>query len=244
LGKNSTTSSSLKAAGTLDASGADSAEYRKLVSRLQNPGSVAAGALLGLNASGDYTDKFSEVTGRVFIKRTSPHDVGNCGWQTEEYICAHYDVAPPREHDYLSPSYLLATYNISPAPDAPASDDAAVVAAWDKATADYAAAIAQSRTDYAARRVAFDAAYEQERGKWDRIAISGLVPCNVPATAADVGKYLVPCAGANDAIATTLKSLDELTTPDGALRADYARAFGVVERIGDDGRALVNVKVT
>src|SRR5690606_4187895 len=86
--------------------------------------------------------------------------------------------------------------------------DAAAVAAWE------------------ARRAAFAAAYEAERAKWDRMALVGQVPVNVPATPGDVGKWLVPAEGGDGGITATLSA-----SPD-------RLAIGRVVRIDADGRPV------
>jgi hypothetical protein len=91
--------------------------------------------------------------------------------------------------------------------------------------------------DYEIRLEAFNAALESERVKWDRIALCGVVPVNLTGlTAADVGKYLVPCAAADGTITATTVAKAELTL------AQYIDSFGTIEMIGADGRPLVNVK--
>lgn len=102
--KDNVTSRSINAAGTLNASGADYAEYMRLIERLY--GSVSKGALLGLNADGLLTDNFDEVTGRIYIKSTAPNLVGNDAWGSAEYICSAYDIEPggeePKENETLA----------------------------------------------------------------------------------------------------------------------------------------------
>lgn len=55
-------------------------------------------------------------------------------------------------------------------------------------------------------------------------------------TAADVGKYLVPCAAADGTISATAVTKGDLTL------GQYIDSFGSIEAIGADGRPLVNVK--
>ena len=92
-------------------------------------------------------------------------------------------------------------------------------------------------TTYEAGVAAFNAALETERLKWDRVALCGVVPVNLAGlTAADVGKYLVPCAAADGTISATAVTKGDLTL------GQYIDSFGSIEAIGADGRPLVNVK--
>jgi hypothetical protein len=84
--RDATTSRSINAGGTINASGADFAEYRKLLERLY--GKTVKGQLLGYNSEGLLTDTFAEVTGRFCIKSTDPAYVGNDIWGNEESVGA------------------------------------------------------------------------------------------------------------------------------------------------------------
>lgn len=83
-------SRSISTGGTINASGADYAEYREVQPHLYE--NVEKGAMLGTDASGLMTDKWSETCGRVLFKSTTPNLVGNDQWGTEESICAKYDL--------------------------------------------------------------------------------------------------------------------------------------------------------
>lgn len=240
VGKNSTSGRSVNLAGTLNASGADYAEYRKLIAALY--GAVPKGALLGYNAAGLMTNVFADATGRVLPKSTAPSYVGNDTWGTEENICAAYGVAAPGArpsvvHEPIAPAVVAD-------PGAEATEEAAAAyAAYLAAVAIYpelVAAYAEYQTAEAAyqtRLTAFNAALETERVKWDRIALCGVVPVNIAGlTSADIGKYLVPCAAADGTITATAIAKADLTL------MQYIDSFGTIELIGADGRPLVNVK--
>lgn len=253
IGQNVGTSRSINAAGTINQTGADCAEYRRLVERLWGAGTVSKGALLGVTVDGEYTDRWSEISGRVFIKTTRPHVVGNDNWGSEETICTAYNVEPINERHWNEAERICEMYNLTPVGDDPIrkprsgkpDEDAESVQAyaldrqaWMERKLAFASALAIEEASYRERKAKFAAAYEKERQKWDRIAISGLVPCNVAASSEDVGKYLVPLLGANDTVTAVSKAARDLTF------AEYISAIGVIERIGEDGRPLVNVKVT
>lgn len=197
------TSRSINAGGTINASGADYAEYMELQPHLW--GNVPKGALLGLDANGLLTDRWSEVVGPVLVKSTAPNLVGGDAWGTEEYLCAKYGVEP-----------------VGPEPDRDVDDPDSS---------------AQARAAWVERRTQMDAALETERQRWDRMALCGQVPANVPATPADVGKFLVAVEGPNDSIAGDLVSRQYLRDNPGVA----LDVVGQVIRV-DDGRPVVLVR--
>jgi hypothetical protein len=69
-------SRSINAAGTVNASGADYAEYMRKASGC---GAIPKGAIVGINASGELTDKFDEAVSFV-VKSTDPSFVGGDSW--------------------------------------------------------------------------------------------------------------------------------------------------------------------
>ncbi len=75
----STTSRSINAGGTVNASGADYAEYE---TKSPTCGEIAKGSLVGFNRDGLLTDKFSESVSFA-IKSTSPAYVGGDAWFNE-----------------------------------------------------------------------------------------------------------------------------------------------------------------
>lgn len=78
LRKDSGTNRSINAAGTINASGADYAEY---MFKASGCGDIAKGQIVGLNAEGDLTDKWVEAISFV-VKSTNPSYVGNDTWGT------------------------------------------------------------------------------------------------------------------------------------------------------------------
>jgi hypothetical protein len=80
LSKDTTSSRSINAAGTLNASGADYAEYE------QNNGlTIIKGSVVGFKSDGTLTLTFSEAV-RFAIKSTNPSYVGGDTWGTEEQV--------------------------------------------------------------------------------------------------------------------------------------------------------------
>jgi hypothetical protein len=90
LNKHSTTSRSINAAGTVNASGADYAEYMR---KADGCGVVAKGQIIGINGNGEITDQWaSSLT--FATKSTAPSYVGGDGWFTTPR-----PVAPAYEDD-------------------------------------------------------------------------------------------------------------------------------------------------
>lgn len=85
VGQMTSTGRSIGAAGTINASGADLAEYR-LTGDIRLP--VAKGQVIGYQADGKVTDKWSlsVLQARWQIKTTNPHVVGGDTWGTEEIV--------------------------------------------------------------------------------------------------------------------------------------------------------------
>jgi len=79
VNKNAVTNRSINAAGTLNASGADYAEYMVKAGDFV----LAKGDVCGINAQGKLTNVFSEAVSFV-VKSTSPSYVGGDDWFTEE----------------------------------------------------------------------------------------------------------------------------------------------------------------
>jgi len=76
VSQNATNGRSINATGTINASGADYAEY---MVKADGCGVIAKGDIVGVNASGNLTDKFSDAHSFV-IKSTDPSYVGGDSW--------------------------------------------------------------------------------------------------------------------------------------------------------------------
>ena len=81
MGKNSSTSRSINAAGTINASGADYAEYMVKAGTF----TVAKGDVVGINARGKLTNVFADAISFV-VKSTDPSYVGGDVWGNEESL--------------------------------------------------------------------------------------------------------------------------------------------------------------
>ena len=80
IGKSSATNRSISAAGTINASGADYAEY---VEKSKNCGTIFPGDICGIDSEGKITDKFDDSISFV-IKSTDPCMVGGDTWSSIE----------------------------------------------------------------------------------------------------------------------------------------------------------------
>jgi hypothetical protein len=83
VGKGSVTNRSINAGGTVNANGADYAEYMRKAGNF----TIAKGAICGITADGLLTNMFSDAVSFA-VKSTSPSYVGGDDWGTEEIIGA------------------------------------------------------------------------------------------------------------------------------------------------------------
>ena len=81
-GKDTATGRSINAGGTINASGADYAEY---MTKAENCGVIAKGAIAGVDANGKLTDNFSDAHSFV-VKSTDPSYVGGDAWGSYEAL--------------------------------------------------------------------------------------------------------------------------------------------------------------
>jgi hypothetical protein len=94
MGKNTTTSRTINAAGTINASGADYAEYMTKADDFV----LAKGDVVGINSDGKLTNVFAEAVSFV-VKSTDPSYVGGDAWGTEEAIGLTLPKQPVRAKD-------------------------------------------------------------------------------------------------------------------------------------------------
>ncbi len=254
INKDGTTGRSINAAGTVNASGADYAEYMR---KSPSCGEVAKGDVVGINASGELTDRFSEAVSFA-IKSTDPSYVGGDIWGSELALGISEPIQPVLESDDLisaresAESQAMADLNAtresifqqSLDDDATAVELQVALDTYNQAIADALAAFnssmdiraAQHGTDMA--QYEFDLtnyreALEAERKHLDRVAFSGRVPVNYAGAVS--GDYLVPVDDGVGGI-----TVQALKSPD---FEQYMRAVGKVVNVEDDGRPTVVVKV-
>jgi hypothetical protein len=111
LGKNTVTNRSINAGGTINASGADAAEYRK-----NNGLTIAKGQIVGYKNDGTLTLTWSQAT-MARVKSTDPHIVGGDNWGTEDKVGKR-----PEEPKFTPPQYTgrAKPEGLAPEPQAPA----------------------------------------------------------------------------------------------------------------------------
>ena len=85
VGKNSANNRSINAGGTINASGADYAEY---MYKADNCGTIIKGAIVGVDVDGKLTDKHADAHSFV-IKSTNPSYVGGDVWGNEAVLGEH-----------------------------------------------------------------------------------------------------------------------------------------------------------
>lgn len=160
MGRDATTSRSINAGGSINASGADLAEYR-LTGELRRP--VAKGQVIGYQADGKVTDKWSLSIGqsRWQIKTTNPHVVGGDAWGNEEIIGAQPKQPEPPTLQYEGPGMpeepmpmpSLVLFVQPPEPVRQSDEDDATfkvrLATWRDESARVDARIVEAKTAYA-----------------------------------------------------------------------------------------------
>jgi len=235
IGKNSITSSSIRALGTVNTPGNDYAEY---IFKSATCGTVAKGQIVGITKENTITDKWGDAV-MFAIKSTAPSYVGGDTWAScvgprPTPQAGPVPSPPPRRADVIEQRALPGT---NPPEYQEVVTPGDTDAEWAAKQATYAAALAAHdaamQLDAKAMAV-FDAALEAERQKVDRIAIAGRVPVNV--LDAQPGDYIVPAQDGAGIKGIAVRQAD-LT------HLQYLQAVGRVISIEPDGRAYVMVKV-
>ena len=205
---------SIAATGTINANGADFAEYFYKASTV---GTIAPGDVCGIDSDGNLTDVFDDAYTFV-IKSTEPAVVGNDVWV--------YNVGP----EVKEPIKPIAPVEL----EGEALDDLDKIDEYNQLYSQYELDMIEYNQALDEYNDYLDLC-EAERQKVDRIALSGQVPVNF--IGANVGDYLVPVKNVDGSIGIETKSEDTITF------AEYKNAVGKVVKILDDGRAWVLVKI-
>lgn len=235
---NSTTSRAINAGGTINASGADYAEYEKIADGV---GKITAGQIVGFDVDGCVTDKWADSVSFA-VKSTNPSIVGGDVWW-----CGAGDepVAP----EYTCPVGECSLGDRPMVNNIVRDDEDAyqrVIEGQKKWDAEYAAWEAEceaARGDWENTTLAdwtrdiwepYQAKLEALRQTVDRIAYCGKTPVNV--MGATVGQYVIPVQD-GDGIGARLVDDEDLTF------AEHRLSVGRVRRILDDGRAEIAVSM-
>lgn len=256
LGRNTGNGRSANATGTINASGADYAEY---MLKAAGCGIIAKGDVCGVDRDGKLTKSWADAVSFV-VKSTDPSLVGGDTWAAQlppkpelpggEPIppvqpgaapVAPIEPGPePTEEGPVYVAWLQARFAFAVAE----REYALALAEWQDATDAYPAARAAYEADHAAWADA-KAAYARDLPAWeaqleaarvcvDRIAFCGQVPCNVSGDFA-VGDYIIPVQDGGGIKAVAVKDGDSLTD------RQYRRRIGKVWAIRD-GRPWIDVQ--
>lgn len=225
VGRHSGNGRSVNAGGTINANGADYAEY---MPKAAGCGIIAKGDVCGVDRDGKLTKAWADAHSFV-VKSTDPSLVGGDTW------AAHLPPRPDAPGAEPQPPAI---------PDEPTEGaDEAEVAAYQEMLAAYPAQVAKYRVDHDAWAAA-TAAYARDLPAWeaeleaarvcvDRIAFCGQVPCNVSGDFEE-GDYIV-AAQDGDGIKAVAVKADTITLP------QYMARIGKVWAIRD-GRAWIDVQ--
>lgn len=227
----SVTSRSINAGGTINASGADYAEYER---KRDDCAEFAKGQIVGFDKDGLLTHLFSQAVS-FGIKSTAPNMVGGDTWGAD---AGPEPKAPEAPAEPGPQPVKFDTVHYEKFKDQIEAEYARAMGEWEASVEAYQTA----KAAYDIEKAAYDAAYlawqtalEAARAKVDRIAYCGKVPLNVLGAAQ--GQYVVPVAVGADSIDGLLVNEADITF------AQYRSAVGQVRRILEDGRAEVVVKV-
>ncbi len=225
LGHSSVTNRSINAGGTINASGADYAEY---MTKADGCGTIAAGDVCGVDVDGKLTRYWAAAVSFV-VKSTDPSLVGGDIW------AAHMDPKP----DAPGPEPIAP----GDGPVMPDSDEAEGLATWHAEAVAHTALIiaypgehaawASDQAKYEAALNAWETELETARQCVDRIAFCGQVPVNVTGEFA-VGDYIVAVANGSGIKAVAVSEAD--ITFD-----QYRRRIGKIWAVRD-GRAWIDVQ--
>ena len=235
VGKNSTTGRSINAAGTVNTTGNDYAEY---IYKDEGCAGIFPGQIVGITAENMITDKWDDAL-MFSIKSTAPSFVGGDSWAQDIGERPSPAAGP-------APTQPVRRVNVVEQQAVPGTDPIAYADVitepgdtdeeWDAKKAAYFAALTAYDIEVQkddAVMAAFDAALEAARQKVDRIAIAGRVPVNV--LGAQPGDYIVPMQDGAGIKGIAVRE-DDLTMK------QYLQAVGRVISIEPDGRAYVMVK--
>lgn len=165
LNKVNTTNRSINATGTVNASGADYAEYMTKSGDF----TLEKGAICGINSNGLLTNKFDESVSFV-VKSTAPSYVGGDTWGNGDDI-GEAPIKPTQK--------IVVESNGNPTLDSNGNNIY-------ESDEDYNSRVDQFNIDYAE----WDSKFQAKRACVDRIAFCGQVPVNI--LNAIPGQYIIP----------------------------------------------------
>lgn len=220
--KNTTTSRSINAAGTVNASGADYAEY---MHKEDGCGEISKGSICGVTSAGLLTDQFDKAVSFV-VKSTDPAYVGGDNWGGLEQ--------PIRYPDYDAwHAKLGELYSLRPVLfDGETEDQFSLrLSEWVSSCDELKRS--QPEKHDSEEWLSWCAELELLRQRVDRIAFCGQVPCNV--IGAKPGDYIIPVRNDDGSICGISVSNPSYE--------QYLSSVGSVWKVMDDGRAWIAIKV-
>lgn len=219
VGKATNTNRSINAVGSINASGADYAEYE-----YSNDITLVKGQIVGFKYDGTLTDKYSESI-RFAIKSTNPCMVGGDTWALEEKV-GKKPIKPVIKLDITEQKLIK---------DAVLGDNGTILedavyetVIIEKGDSDKEWELIYST--YEKDLADFENRLETERQKVDRIAYAGKVPVNV--YGAKAGQYIIASNKDDSIIGIAV---------DSPTFEQYLKCVGRVNKILDDGRCEVAV---
>jgi len=226
VAKNSSTNRSINASGTINASGADYAEYE---TKNISCGTVEKGQIIGFDVNGKITDQWDQSIS-FGVKSTDPNIVGGDNWDN---IVSKKPIAPdlPKavKDKPTKDSTIRSEYNNQIEDDYQKS-----LSEWEKDCARYESEIAiytQNKAEYDVAYANWEEEFEKVRQTVDRISYCGKVPVNIYGS--NVGDYIIPNKNGDGIIGIAISSPSF---------EQYQIAVGRVRRILPDGRAEIVVK--
>jgi hypothetical protein len=248
--RNASTLRSINAAGTINQSGADYAEYER-----NNGTKFAKGQVVGFREDGTLTDVYADAI-RFGVKSTNPGLVGGDAWGTDKQVGLRPEEPQFKEPEYkgpqdpgaapIEPVQQSLPEDASDEDKAKVSEDFATAhAAWVTASADYEKLAYEYRAaqqdhevhvevaknlfdtatypEYQRALTAFEARLEAERQTVDRIAYCGKVP--VAVYGATPGGYIIADKDSDGKIIGRFVAAPDF--------GQYKKAVGRVNRIMD-----------
>jgi hypothetical protein len=232
INKNTVTSRSISAVGTVNVGGADYAEY---MLRWILCGLLGKGQVVGITSDGELTDKWFNAVA-FMVKSTNPSIVGGDTW------AAHLGEQPePPVRAEPKTEEVLVSDTIKPtpskwgpgAPREPGEPGRRAVYKTVEVEGDTDKEWVKKLAAHEVELATWNAAHEEARARVDRIAFAGQVPVNV--WGATPGDYIVPVQDGEGIKGIAVKS---------PTFEQYMAAVGKVIAIEPDGRARIIVKVS
>lgn len=218
--KDSTTSRSINAAGTINASGADTAEYMTKSSKSVE---FNKGDLVGIDNNGKLTNIYDDAH-TIMIKSSDPHTVGGDKWGSAEAL--------GMEEPILN-KLKLPTEPIKDKKEKK-SDFSKRVIAWEDRLEKIKLYNQKELEIFTPLKAEFDLKHETARQKVDRIAYSGRVPVNLEGNA---GEWLIPVKNEDGKIDGAFVSQADLTFEQ--MKTSIGKAF----KNAENGKTLIAVGI-